>query len=121
MPKKDDAQWDESICVMCGNSQQNICVAGRVDSFDGMIIIACPDFYKGDSLIIINQDGMREMIEEYFPDDVKALTGERLKAFMEYLFDDASNWIKDNWESFYGDIRQVRQEETKFDKMRETV
>lgn len=101
MPKKDDAQWDESICVMCGNNQENICIAGKVDTFAGIVIIQCPAFYKGDKTIItINEDGMRELIEEYYPEDLETLTGAKIKGFMQFLFDDVTDWIKDNWEAF---------------------
>lgn len=92
----------KSICIMCGNRQQNDCIAGRVDTFQGMTIIKCPDFYKSEQqeIIIINEDGMRGLIELYYPHDVEKLTGVRIKGFMQFLFDDVTDWIKGNWESY---------------------
>ncbi len=85
---------------MCGNRQGIDCIAGRVDSFLGMTIINCPDFYKGDQVILINVDGLRELLEEYFPEYKETLTGERVKAFMDFMEQDVTDWIKENWECF---------------------
>lgn len=91
---------NESICVKCGNADGTQCIAGRADTLQGMVITKCPDFTteKQTRAVKIYEAGIRDFMAEHFKNDHP--TDEQIKAFLDFMEGDVTNWIKDNWECF---------------------